>query len=95
MPVDGIAEFFETFIDHDKLQALPALRGIEVVILAGSKDVITPADHSRTMAAELPAAQLVVVEGAGHMLQLERAALVTLHLRALIRRATRSASRSA
>jgi pimeloyl-ACP methyl ester carboxylesterase len=95
MPVDGIAEFFETFIDHDKLQALPALRGIEVVILAGSKDVITPADHSRTMAAELPAAQLVVVEGAGHMLQLERAALVTLHLRALIRPATRSASRRA
>ncbi|MCU1588055.1 MAG: Pimeloyl-ACP methyl ester carboxylesterase [Frankiales bacterium] len=95
MPVDVIAEFFETFVDHDKLAALPALRGIEVLILAGSEDVITPVDHSRTMAAELPSAQLVVVEGAGHMLQLERAAMVTLHLRALVSRATRSASRTA
>ena len=42
MPVDVIAEFFETFVDHDKLAALPALRGIEVLILAGSEDKITP-----------------------------------------------------
>jgi pimeloyl-ACP methyl ester carboxylesterase len=95
MPVDVIAEFFETFVDHDKLQALPALSGIEVLIVAGSKDVITPVDHSRTMAAALPHAQLVVVEGAGHMVQLERAAMVTLHLRALVGRATRAASRTA
>ena len=38
--------------------------------------------------------QLVVVEGAGHMVQLERPELVNLHLRALVRRASRSASRS-
>ena len=95
LPVDVIAEFFETFVDHDKLHALPALRGIEVLVLAGSKDVITPVDHSRTIAAELPNAQLVVVEGAGHMVQLERAALVNLQLRALVSRATKAGSRTA
>ena len=94
-PVDVIAEFYDTFVDHDKLRALGALRDVEVLVLVGSRDVITPVEHSRTIAAHLPDAQLVVVEGAGHMVQLERAAMVTLHVRALLRRATRSASRTA
>jgi pimeloyl-ACP methyl ester carboxylesterase len=94
-PVDVIAEFYDTFVDHDKLHALGVLRDVETLVLVGSRDVVTPVDHSRTMAAQLPTAQLVVVEGAGHMVQLERAAMVTLHLRALVRRASRSASKSA
>ena len=94
-PVDVIAEFYDTFMDHDKLAALSVLRDVETLVLVGSKDVITPVEHSRTIAAELPSAQLVVVEGAGHMVQLERAPLVTLHLRALIRRATKATSRTA
>ena len=88
-PVDVIAEFVDTFLDHDKLAALAVLAPVETVVLAGSKDLITPVEHSRAIAAEMPRAQLVVVEDAGHMVQLERAALVTLHLRALIRRASR------
>ena len=94
-PVDVIAEFYDTFMDHDKLAALAVLKDVETLVLVGSKDVITPVEHSRTIAAELPSAQLVVVEGAGHMVQLERAPLVTLHLRALVRRATKAASRTA
>ena len=94
-PVDVIAEFYDTFMSHDKLEALQVLGKVETLILVGSKDVITPVEHSRTMAAALPSAQLVVVEGAGHMVQLEKAALVTLHLRALARRASRSTSRTA
>lgn len=94
-PVDVIAEFYGTFVDHDKLASLDVLEDVETLILVGSKDVVTPVDHSRTIAAGLPNAQLVVVEGAGHMVQLERAAMVTLHLRALVRRATRAATRTA
>lgn len=90
--VDVIAEFYDTFVDHDKLAALGVLSDVETLVLVGSRDVITPVDHSRTIAAELPSAQLVVVEGAGHMVMLERAPLVTLHLRALVRRAGRAAS---
>jgi pimeloyl-ACP methyl ester carboxylesterase len=94
-PVDVIAEFYGTFVDHDKLHALDVLDAVETLVLVGSKDVLTPVDHSRTIAAALPDAQLVVVEGAGHMVQLERSAMVTLHLRALVRRASRAASRTA
>lgn len=94
-PVEVIAEFYDTFTDHDKLEALAVLDRVETVVLVGSKDKLTPPDHSRVMAAALPSAQLVVVEGAGHMVQLERAPLVTLHLRALLRRAATSVARTA
>jgi pimeloyl-ACP methyl ester carboxylesterase len=93
-PADVIAEFYDTFMSHDKLEALGALKDVETLVLVGSKDVITPVAHSRTIAAALPDAQLVVVEGAGHMVQLEKAAMVKLHLRALVRRASRSAARA-
>src|SRR3954466_4836920 len=94
-PVDVIAEFYDTFTDHDKLAALDVLDRVETLILVGSKDKLTPLSHSQLMAEALPSAQLVVVEGAGHMVQLERAPLVTLHLRALLRRAATSVARSA
>jgi pimeloyl-ACP methyl ester carboxylesterase len=94
-PVDVIADFYGTFMDHDKLEALGALQDVETLVLVGSRDVLTPVAHSRKIAAELPEAQLVVVEGAGHMVQLERAPLVTLHVRALLRRASRTSSRTA
>jgi len=89
-PVDVIADFYDTFLSHDKLSALDVLRDVEVLVLVGSKDVVTPLAHSQVIADALPSAHLVVVEGAGHMVQLERAPLVTLHLRALLRRAGRT-----
>ena len=93
--VDVIAEFYDTFTDHDKLAALDVLARVETLILVGSKDKLTPMSHSQLMAETVPSAQLVVVEGAGHMVQLERASLVTLHLRALLRRAGSAIARSA
>lgn len=94
-PVDVIAEFYDTFTDHDKLDALVVLDRIPTLILVGSKDRLTPPSHSEVMAGAVPSAQLVIVEGAGHMVQLERASLVTLHLRALLRRAAATPARSA
>jgi pimeloyl-ACP methyl ester carboxylesterase len=94
-PVDVIAEFYGTFVDHDKLDALQVLDRVETVVLVGSKDKLTPVDHSRVMADAVPSAQLVVVEGAGHMVQLERGPLVTLHLRALLRRVAKAAGSGA
>ena len=95
MPVDVIADFYDTFTTHEKLEAVGVLRDVETLVLVGSKDLVTPADHSRAIADAVPGAQLVVVEGAGHMVVLERAPLVTLHLRALARRAVRASQRSA
>jgi pimeloyl-ACP methyl ester carboxylesterase len=94
-PVDVIAEFYDTFTAHDKLAAVGVLRQVETLVLVGSNDVVTPVAHSEAIAAAVPDASLVVVEDAGHMVQLERPALVTLHLRALIGRATRARARTA
>ena len=94
-PVDVIAEFYDTFVDHEKLDALRVLDAVPTLILVGTKDKLTPLDHSRVMAEMLPSAHLVEVEGAGHMVQLERGALVTLHLRALLRRTTACVARTA
>ena len=94
-PVDVIAEFYDTFTTHDKLAAIGVLRDVETLVLVGSKDLMTPVEHSQAIADALPDAHLVVVEGAGHMVALERPALVTLQLRALIARSVRSTARTA
>jgi pimeloyl-ACP methyl ester carboxylesterase len=86
-PLATITSFFGALCTHDKLAALPALRQIPVLIMVGSKDVLTPVSNSQAMAAELPDAELVVLPGAGHMLMLERPALTSLHLRTLFGRA--------
>lgn len=85
--IDVIAEFYDTFTTHDKLAALAVLRRVATLVLVGDNDRITPRGHSEVIAANLPDAELVVVEDAGHMVVLERPALVTEHLRALVRRA--------
>jgi pimeloyl-ACP methyl ester carboxylesterase len=89
-PVDVVAEFFPTFTSHDKLGALPALHGVETLVLVGDKDLITPADHSRELVRALPGADLVVLERTGHMLILERHAETNRHLLKLLRRARRA-----
>ncbi|MDQ6648897.1 MAG: alpha/beta hydrolase [Actinomycetota bacterium] len=88
-PVEVIAAFYPTFVDHDKLAALDVLRSVPTVVLVGDSDLITPPDHSRAIAEALPDAELVELPAAGHMVMLEQAAMVNLHLRALVRRATR------
>ena len=85
-PVDVMAEYYDTFMSHDKLAALDVLRAVEVLVVAGAQDLMTPLDHSRAIADALPDARLVVVEDAGHMVALEEPDRVTDELRALLRR---------
>jgi len=89
-PVDVIADFYPALHSHDKLASLGALRDVETLILVGEKDLLTPVEHSRAMAAELSSAELVVVEAAGHLAMMERAPLVNLRLRAFLHRAARA-----
>jgi pimeloyl-ACP methyl ester carboxylesterase len=91
-PIHTIADFYDALMEHDKLGALPVLRGLPVLVLAGERDLITPPAHSRAIAAELPDAELALLEGAGHMVMMERAALVNLHLRTFLHRAYRHAA---
>ena len=96
-PLDVLAELFPAFDSHDKLEALHVLNGVETLILAGEEDVMTPADHSRDMVEQVPGAELVILQNAGHMLMLEHHELVSEHIRQLVDRAvrTRASSRPA
>ncbi|MEV4740055.1 alpha/beta hydrolase [Streptomyces sp. NPDC049555] len=92
-PVDVVAAFYPAFGEHDKLAALAAFEDVPVLVLAGEKDLITPASHSETIAEALPdAADLVVVPGAGHLVMLERPELVRTHVAALLESATAAAA---
>lgn len=83
--------FRASLSSHDRLAALAAFRDVPVVVLAGTRDQLCPLSHSRTIAAALPDADLVVFPGAGHMLPLERPTEVTAALAALTRDACAAA----
>jgi len=90
-PVEVVADFFPALHAHDKIAALGVLRNLEVLVVVGDKDLLTPVDHSRRMAEALSDAELLVLEGAGHLAMMERPALVNLRLRAFLHRAYRAA----
>jgi pimeloyl-ACP methyl ester carboxylesterase len=85
-PVDVIADFYPGFSGYDKLAALTVLDPVEVVILVGTNDALTPVGHSRAMADALPNARLVVLPDAGHMLPVEHPSNVTAELAGLLER---------
>ena len=89
-PVEVVADFFPALNAHDKLSALGVLRDVETFIAVGDRDLLTPVDHSRRMAEALPSAELLVLEGAGHLAMMERPALLNLRLRAFLHRAYKS-----
>jgi pimeloyl-ACP methyl ester carboxylesterase len=95
--VEVMTEFFDTFLSHDKLDALTALRDVETLVVCGDRDLLTPLHNSQVMADALPDAELLVVPGAGHMVMLERPDVVNLALRTLVTQAVdaRSGTRSA
>jgi len=90
--VDVMTEFLPTLLEHDRTAALEPLLGVPVLILTGDRDKQTPLAHSRAIAAALPAAELVVVPDAGHLVMLERPDEVNAALRQLVRRAARPAT---
>jgi pimeloyl-ACP methyl ester carboxylesterase len=89
-PIDVVAEFFPAFDLHEKVAALAAFRQIPVLVLAGTRDLLTPPVHSEAIAAELPDAELLVVEGAGHLVMLECPDLVNGRLAVLLERAAQA-----
>jgi pimeloyl-ACP methyl ester carboxylesterase len=90
-PIDVVAEFYPAFAEHDKAEALAVFQGIPVLVLAGDKDLVTPSTHSEAIADLLresePAAELVIVPDAGHLVMLEHPEAVTDRLADLLVRA--------
>jgi pimeloyl-ACP methyl ester carboxylesterase len=93
LTVDGIIScsaatmvgFYEDCMNHDCVDALKVLDGIPTHVLVGSHDLLTPPPHARRIAEHVEGATLTVVPGAGHMLPLERDALVSDVLVRLVR----------
>ncbi|MEP7053891.1 MAG: alpha/beta hydrolase [Actinomycetota bacterium] len=90
-PVDVITGFARSILEHDKYEALDVLAKVPTLVLIGGDDKITPPAHSDEIAARIAGADLICLAGAGHMVMLERAPLVNLQLRALVRRAVAAA----
>lgn len=88
-PFEVVADFFTDVDLHDKREALAALALTPAVVVCGTDDSITPVKHTQEMAAALPVAELVTLEGAGHMVILERHPEVTA---AIARLASNAAS---
>ena len=93
LTVDGIIScsgatmvgFYEDCMHHDRADALKLLDGVPTHVLVGTRDVLTPPAHSRRIADHVEGAVLTVVPDAGHMLPLERDALVSDVLVRLVR----------
>ena len=86
-PLTITAAFWATFVSHDELASLQVLGRVPVTVLCGTHDRLTPLAHSRRMAAELPEADLVVVPGAGHSVNVSRHEVVDEALLRLVERA--------
>jgi pimeloyl-ACP methyl ester carboxylesterase len=69
----AFVDFRNEVATHNRAKALAELASVPAAVLAGGSDLLTPVRHARTIAAELPHAELVIYPGAGHMLPMERA----------------------
>jgi pimeloyl-ACP methyl ester carboxylesterase len=89
-PIDVIADFYVALVGHDKRDALTVLGNVPVLVLTGDRDRLVDAGLSDEIASSIRDAKLVRIEGAGHVVILERpeevneaiADLVTLALAA-------------
>jgi pimeloyl-ACP methyl ester carboxylesterase len=80
--------FYPGMVFHDGFRGLRALESVPALVLAGCADTAIPADHSVRLAKELgPAARLVLVPGAGHMVNMTHGRLVNRALLDLMARA--------
>lgn len=87
---DVMAAFLPDIDALDISDQLGALTGIETLVMNGAGDVITPPSHSVEIVRQVPGAEHVVVEDAGHIIMLEHPQVVTQQLLMLISRAQRA-----
>ncbi|WP_245707284.1 alpha/beta fold hydrolase [Pseudonocardia oroxyli] len=84
--VDALMDFVGTVGTHDRVAALPALATCELLVVHGTADQVIPVSHGELIAAELPKAEFLELEGVGHMPMLERHEEVEAAIEDLIRR---------
>ncbi|MEH3143510.1 MAG: alpha/beta hydrolase [Mycobacterium kyogaense] len=85
-----LVEFLHALEVHDETAGLTTLRKVPTLIACGDRDLLTPAESSREMAEALPKSELVIVGGAGHLVQLEQPEIIDEALVRLVERSTPS-----
>ena len=87
--VDVVAEFLPALPDHDQHEALAVLEGVELLVVVGDRDRLTPKAFSDEIVRRVPGAEYVVVADAGHMVLIEKHEIVDEHLLSLLDRVRR------
>lgn len=86
-----VATFVPALVDHDGAGALPVLATVPSLVLAGTNDATIPYRHSQQIADQLgPGAELVLVDGAGHMVNMTDAEQVNDAVLRLLERVSRN-----
>ncbi|TFV66075.1 UNVERIFIED_ORG: alpha/beta hydrolase [Bacillus sp. AZ43] len=86
-PFPVSAAFYATFLDHEEYGSLAVLGRVPVTVVAATHDRLTPVGHGRRLAEAIGgSAELIVVPGAGHSVNLTRNQIVDDALNALIDR---------
>lgn len=88
-PSRVVADFYPNFPTLDLTAGLDVLGRVPVALVCGTDDLMTPAKHSRRLAADIPGAALTLIPGAGHMVMLEAAGQVTAVIEGLMREVAR------
>jgi pimeloyl-ACP methyl ester carboxylesterase len=89
-PIDTMVEFLHALEVHDEVAGLTVLAKIPTLVACGDRDLLTTVGNSRDMADALPKCELVIVPGAGHLVELERPEVIDDALVRLVERATPS-----
>lgn len=89
-PIATLVGFLHALEVHDETEGLAVIARVPSLIVCGDHDLLTPNEYSEAMAAELPKSELVIVGGAGHLVELEQPEIVDDALVRLVERATPS-----
>jgi pimeloyl-ACP methyl ester carboxylesterase len=89
-PIETLIEFLHALEVHDETKGLDTLAKVPTLVACGDHDLLTPMEYSQSMADCLPKSELVIVEGAGHLVQLEQPEVIDDALVRLVERATPS-----
>lgn len=89
-PIATLVGFLHALEVHDETAGLAVIARVPSLIVCGDHDLLTPNEYSEAMAAELPKSELVIVGGAGHLVELEQPEIVDDALVRLVERATPS-----
>lgn len=89
-PIATLVEFLHALEVHDETAGLATLAKVPTLVACGDRDLLTPMEYSQEMAAALPKSELVIVGGAGHLVQLEEPEVIDDALVRLVERSTPS-----